>query len=145
MLLPPFLRWTAITLCQYVPPALISCKLYHSVRTEKAAGESGILPEFVKVCSNVFVDNLFVELLVAVWDSEVVPVDLLNAQLVPIPKKGNLAECDNWRGITVLDVLGKVVARIIQSRLSHSMDSVLPDSQFGFWKNRGCMDTVFAA
>ena len=79
------------------------------------------------------------------FSSSVVPVDLVNAQLVPIPKKGNLAECDNWRGITVLDVLGKVVARIIQSRLSHSMDLVLPDSQFGFRKNRGCMDTVFAA
>ena len=110
----------------------------------KAAGESGILPELVKVCPDVFVDHL-VELLVAVWDSEVVPVDWVNAQMVPIPKKGNLAECDNWRGIALLDVLGKVVARIIQSRLSSSMDSVLPDSQCGFRKNRGCMDMVFAA
>ena len=110
----------------------------------KAAGESGILPELVKVCPDVFVDHLL-ELLVAVWDSEVVPVDWVNAQMVPIPKKGNLAECDNWRGIALLDVLGKVVARIIQSRLSSSMDSVLPYSQCGFRKNRGCMDMVFAA
>ena len=110
----------------------------------KAAGESGILPELVKVCPDVFVYHL-VELLFAVWDSEVVPVDWVNAQLAPIPKKGNLAECDNWRRIALLDVLGKAVPRIIQSRLSNSMDSVLPDSQCGFRKNRGCMDMVFAA
>ena len=42
-------------------------------------------------------------------------------------------------------MLGKVVARIIQSRLSSSMDSVLPDSQCGFRKNHYCMDMVFAA
>ena len=38
----------------------------------------------MKVCPDVFVDHL-VELLVAVWDSEVVPVDWVNAQMVPIP------------------------------------------------------------
>ncbi len=34
--------------------------------------------------------------------------------LVPIPKKGNLSCCDNWRGISLLDVAGKVTARILQ-------------------------------
>ena len=32
--------------------------------------------------------------------------------LVPVPKKGDLSSCDNWRGIALLDVVGKVVSRI---------------------------------
>ena len=30
-----------------------------------------------------------------------------DALIVPVPKKGNLQSCDNWRGISLLDVVGK--------------------------------------
>ena len=30
--------------------------------------------------------------------------------IVAIPKKGDLSVCDNWRGINLLDVMGKVFA-----------------------------------
>ena len=29
--------------------------------------------------------------------------------IILIPKKGNLEACDNWRGIALLDVVGKVL------------------------------------
>ena len=37
--------------------------------------------------------------------------------VVPIPKKGDLRKCDNRRGISLLGVVGKVFARILQDRL----------------------------
>jgi len=37
-----------------------------------------------------------------------VPTDWSDAVLVPIPKKGDLSQCDNCRGIALLDVVGKV-------------------------------------
>ena len=47
--------------------------------------------------------------------------------LIPIPKKGGLSECDNWRGISPLDVVRKVVACGIKdgcrSRLKMSYQS----------------------
>ena len=34
------------------------------------------------------------------------------------PRKGiDLQHCDNWRGISLLDVVGKLFARVIQERL----------------------------
>ena len=60
----------------------------------KAAGEPETLPELV-VYPDVFIDCL-AELLAAIWDSEVVLMEWVHAQLVPIPKKGNLAERNNW-------------------------------------------------
>ena len=40
--------------------------------------------------------------------------DWRDAEIVPIPKKGNLKLCDNWQGISLLDMVGKVFARILQ-------------------------------
>ena len=48
-----------------------------------------------------------------------------DAELVPIPKKGDLSICDNWQGIALLDVIGKVVGSLIQNRLQKLAD-VLP-------------------
>ena len=48
--------------------------------------------------------------------------------LVPIPKKGNLHSCDNWREIVLLDVVGKLVARIVQGRLQRLAERILPES-----------------
>ena len=59
--------------------------------------------------------------------------------------KRNLQPCDNWRGISLLDVLGKVSARVIQNRLQVIAEGLLPDSQSGFRKGRGCTDMIFAA
>ena len=58
---------------------------------------------------------------------------------IPIAKKGDLQRCDNWRGICLLDLVGKVFAHIIQERLQVIVaERVLPDSQCGFRKGRGC-------
>ena len=41
-------------------------------------------------------------------------------------KRGNLTSCDSWRGIALLDMVGKVVASIIQTRLQNLAEEVLP-------------------
>ena len=33
--------------------------------------------------------------------------------IVPIPMTGDLSSCDNWRGISLLDVAGKVFAKTL--------------------------------
>ena len=83
------------------------------LKNGKAGGESGILPEMVKAacCEPEFLDRL-VQLLQDVWREGRVPGDWCNAILVPIPKNGDLSSCDNWSGISFLDVVGKVVAKV---------------------------------
>ena len=71
--------------------------------------------------------------------------DWKDAVIVPIPKKGELRNCNNWRGISLLDVAGKVFGRVIQVRLQAIAEDILPDSQCGFRKGRGCTDMIFTA
>ena len=80
----------------------------------KAPGESGIVAEMVRHAGPEFSASLL-SLLLEVWREGCVPQAWRDAELVPIPKKGDLLSCDNWRGIALLDVIGKVVGRLVQS------------------------------
>ena len=114
------------------------------MKRRKAGGKTGILPELVLFGGAVLWDRLL-ELMQAMWREGEVVTDWKNAEVVPIPKKGDLQRCDNWRGISLLDVVGKVFARIIQERLQVIAERVLPESQSGFRRGRGCCDMIFVA
>ena len=51
--------------------------------------------------------------------------------------------CDNWRGIALLDVLGKVLAKVLQDRVQRVTEDELIESQCGFEKGRGCINMIF--
>ena len=114
------------------------------MKVGKAGGKSGILPEMVRGCAGQLMDFIL-DMFHTVWSEQRVPHDWRDALLVPIPKKGDLSLCDNWRGISLLDVVGKVFARVIQARLQSVAEEVLPDSQCGFRAGRGCADMIFCA
>ena len=44
-----------------------------------------------------------------------------------------------------MDVVGKVLGRIIQGKLQVIAEDILPESQSGFRKGRGCADMIFVA
>ena len=110
----------------------------------KAGGSSGILTEMVKAgcCREEFLTALL-DLVHTVWEQRQVPRDWSDAILIPIPKKGDLSRCDNWRGISLLEVVGKVMARILQERLQQVAEDELPESQCCFRRGRGCSDMTF--
>ena len=78
-----------------------------------------------------------------VWKDKCVSNDWRDAILIPIPKKGDLSHCDNWRGISLLNMIGKVVARIVKERLRKLAEDELPESQCAFSKGRSCADMIF--
>jgi len=71
------------------------------------------------------------QLMQDIWRDGEVVADWKDAEVVPVLKKGDLWNCDNWWGISLLDVVGKVFARIIQERLQHIAEDILPESQCG--------------
>ena len=107
------------------------------LRNGNAGGTSGILSEMEKAasCEEAFMSALM-ELVYDVWRKCRVLGNWRDAILVPIPKKGDLSSCDNWCGISLLDVVGKVVARALQVRLQKLAEEELPKSQCGFRSGR---------
>ena len=61
---------------------------------------------------------------------------------IPIPKKGNVKECSNYRTIALISHATKVMLKILQSRLQQYVNHELPDVQAGFRKGRGTRDQI---
>ena len=78
----------------------------------KAPGRSGIVSELLKY-GEAPLSPYILDLFCSIWLAGAVPQEWRDAQLIPIPKKGDLSLCDNWRGISLLDVVGKLLGRLL--------------------------------
>ncbi len=68
-----------------------------------------------------------------------------DANIITIFKnKGDRGDCHNYRGISLLSVTGKVLARIVLLRLQCLAETIYPDSQCGFRPSRSTTDMIFA-
>ena len=61
---------------------------------------------------------------------------------IPIPKKGNVKECSNYRTIALISHASKVMFKILQARLQQYVNHELPDVQVGFRKGRETRDQI---
>jgi len=81
-----------------------------------------------------------------IWQQRAVPQDFKDALMVHIFKrKGDRHTCDDHRGIALLSIPGKILARVIASRLTSYVEAhgVLPESQCGFRAGRSTTDMTF--
>ena len=70
-----------------------------------------------------------------------------DASIVHIYKnKGDRSCCDNHRGISLLCIAGKILARLILNRLSKHIANIglIPESQCGFVPGKSTTDSSFA-
>ena len=77
-----------------------------------------------------------------IWEKEEIPAEWKEGYLIKIPKKGDLSRCDNYRGITLLSVPGKILNRIILERMKGKVDQTLREQQAGFRQDRSCTDQI---
>ena len=75
---------------------------------------------------------------------ETIPEDWCKGVITKLPKKGDLSNCDNWRGITLLSIASKVFCKILLFRIEDEIDLLLREEQFGFRKSRGCFNQILA-
>ena len=73
------------------------------------------------------------------------PVSWTKGIIVPIPKKGNQNDVNNYRGITLSSVLSKIFSVLLDIRLRDwaEVNNLLSIFQFGFRKNKSTIDCVF--
>ena len=67
-----------------------------------------------------------------------------DANIITLYKnKGDRSDCNNYRGIPLLSIVGKVIARVL-ARLQKLAERVYPESQCGFHAERSTIDMVFS-
>ena len=75
-------------------------------------------------------------------ENSAVATGLEKSVFIPIPKKGNVKECSNYRTIALISHASKVMLKILQARLQQYVNRELPDVQAGFRKGKGTKDQI---
>ncbi|KAI8482551.1 hypothetical protein Bbelb_396990 [Branchiostoma belcheri] len=83
-------------------------------------------------------------LITAIWKSDTIPSDWRHGVILPFWKKGPKDICNNYRGITLLSVPGKVFAHVILARLRPLLLLKQRPEQSGFTPGRSTVDRVLS-
>lgn len=127
------------------PPSLKEVQdAIRNMNNNTAAGPDGIPAEILKAGGPDLLRHIHA-LLLRVWEKEEIPAQLRDALIVSTYKKGDKADCGNYRGISLLSTTGKALAWILANRLLPLSENILPESQSCFCPNKGPMDMIFIA
>lgn len=108
----------------------------------KSPGQDEIRSEMIKALGEVGIDWL--ELLFnKMYIEKKVPNDFLKLVLIPIPKKGDLRKCGNYRGISLISIVAKCYARVLEMLLRMQISKLIEEFQHGFMKEKGTNDCTF--
>jgi exonuclease III len=108
----------------------------------KACGGDGIPPEFLKYGGSAMVKSLRA-LFNWFLKSGHMPEMWGKAIVVLLYKKGDPADPGNYRGISLLDVVGKVFTKLVAQRIEEKIKDVIVEEQAGFTAKKGCTEHIF--
>ena len=114
-------------------------------KSNKSPGDSKIPPEFWKALTcNEESFALIRDVIHEMWTTCKCPLEFLVGRLKILPKKGDLHDLNNWRGIMLLESLAKVVSIILDIRLQSVVAVEGHEDQNGFRPERGTRDGIFS-
>ncbi len=68
-----------------------------------------------------------------------------DANIITLYKnKGDHSDCNNYRGISLLSIVGKVFAHVVLNRLQVLAERVYSEAQCGFRSQRSTIDMIFS-
>ena len=120
-------------------------KLIKKLKTGKSGGVDNIINEYLKKCP-IPMKNAIVSLFNLVLKSGIVPSEWCIGIIIPLFKnKGSVDDVNNYRGITLLSVLGKLFTSALNNRLTTYLEgiSALGEDQAGFREGYSTLNHIF--
>ena len=109
-----------------------------NLSTKKATGPDEISARMLKECSNEIAPSLTALFNKSLTLSKV-PQEWKEANVVPVPKKGDVDLISNYRPISLLSLVSKLLEQIVHVHVSEFVESSLSNLQHGFRKRRSCV------
>ena len=122
----------------HLEPVILECEVkwaLESITTNKASGGDGIPVELFQILTDDAVKVLH-SICQQIWETQQWPQDRKRSVFIPIPKKGNVKECSNYRTIALISHASKV------ARLQQYLNRELPDVEDGFRKGNESRDQI---
>ena len=114
------------------------------LKRNKASGSDLLINELFMYAKNELTEYLTM-LFNFIFEAGIFPSEWSEGLLIPLHKKGNLNVPSNFRGITLLSILGKIFTRVLNNRLTTWAEDygIYVEAQNGFRKGRGTVDNLF--
>lgn len=120
----------------YVTTLFVERELKNMKRT-KATGIDDIPTTLLKDCRSKIAKHIAYIINLSLQTASV-PSDWKTAVVTPIHKSGSLTDANNYRPISVLPVVSKILEKAVQQQLTNYLEenNLLSTKQFGYRKNR---------
>ena len=106
-----------------------------SLDPSKAVGPDGLSPRILRDCADILAPSLTALFQRSMREGRI-PKQWQEANVVPVHKKGSREDVRNYRPISLLCVVSKVMERCIYNHLYNNLKDVLSNSQHGFLPGR---------
>ena len=78
-----------------------------------------------------------------IWEQKEWPKEWTKSLIIPLPKKGNTKQCQNYRIISLTSHPSKIMLKIILNRLKKKAEEILSEEQAGFRAGRSTIEQIF--
>jgi len=132
-----------LSLCDIKFSRQLVLRTLKSLDTTKATGPDHISPIVLRKCASQLAFPL-AYLFQLSFNSGVFPTSWKFANVTPVHKKGSKSEPSNYRPISILPVMSKVMEMVVNEQLREYLEvnQLLCPTQYGFRKNRSTVDVL---
>ena len=116
----------------------------NKLKSHKSPGIDQIPAELIKAGGRTIYLEIH-KLTSSIWKKEKLPEEWKESIIVPIHKKGDKTDCNNYRGISLLPTTYKILCNILLSSLIPYAKEIIGDHQCGFRRNRLTIDHICSA
>jgi hypothetical protein len=113
-----------------------------NLKSHKSPGINQIRAELIKAGGRKISCEIH-KLIISIWNKEELPEEWKESIIVPISKKGDKRDCNNYRRISLLPTTYKILSNILLSRLIPYAEEIIVDHQCGFRRNISTTDHMF--
>eukprot|EP00121_Abeoforma_whisleri_P015578 Awhi_evm1s14341 len=121
-------------------------EVYLKLKKHKAGGIDGITNELLTLTANTEEGIVVLtDLVNKFWREETVPQQLELGRIINIFKDGEESDMNNYRGITLLSAMYKLLTSLMCARVTKfsEKENLIDETQGGFRSGRGCTDQLY--
>lgn len=126
-------------------PAILREEVKFTIRkmkTRKAPGIDEITAEHLKALDEEGITTL-TEICNEVYETGYIPEQLKHSLFIKIPKKAKAVDCTDYRTISLMSNVTKLILRIITNRNLNTFERETSDNQSGFRPGKGTREGIF--
>ena len=112
-------------------------KILSGLDANKVSGPDNLSSRILKECATVLAPSLTLLFLMS-FASGHIPVQWKQGNVVPVHKKGDKSQVSNYRPISLLCIVSKVMERYIYNNVFKVVEPIINTNQHGFMNGKSC-------